>query len=138
MRGLKICLWVTGIACLSSVIGMFLPVSAWNSITEFFGVGPLPDSPLLSYMINLMCATYAGTGIYFIILALRPMKYGVLVPFSGLASVLLGVVCMITGKKAGMPPKWFLSDALSALILGALILLFWQRAKRVSKPVSES
>jgi hypothetical protein len=30
----------------------------------------------------------------------------------------------------GMPAKWFLGDTLSCLVLGVLILVFWQRARR--------
>lgn len=130
MGALRICLWVTGIACLTAVPGIFMPMSSWEPVIKFFGVESLPEAPIIEYTARLMCATYAATGIYFIILGLRPLKYGILVPYSGLACVLLGVFCWITGKETAMPPKWFLSDSLSALILGVLILLFWLRAKK--------
>jgi hypothetical protein len=134
MRGLKICLWITGILCLLSVVGLFLPLSVFESIAGFFGIETLPDSPLIMYGIRTMSATFAGIGVYFIILALNPVKYGVLVPFSGLVAVFIGVVCAITGLAVGMPTKWFLGDTLSCLVLGVLILVFWQRAKRRSQP----
>ncbi len=70
-----------------------------------------------------------GIGVFFIILALNPMKYGVMVPFSGIAAVLTGVVCGITGPAVGMPAAWFLGDTLSCLVLGVLILVFWRKAK---------
>jgi hypothetical protein len=68
-------------------------------------------------------------GAFFVILALHPMKYGAMVPFSGLAAVFLGVVCGITGLAVGMSPPWFLGDSLSCLIVGVLILVFWRQAK---------
>lgn len=130
MRGLKICLWITGILCLVSVVGVFLPISAWESVAKVFGVDlVLPDSPMSEYMIRLMCVTYAGIGVYFIILALDPRKYGVLIPFSGIAAIALGLICWITGLAVGMPIAWFLGDALSALVLGVLIVVFWRLAK---------
>ena len=130
MRGLKICLWIAGVGCLLSVVGMFLPMSAWESIAKAFGIQlVLPDSPLFVYLVRLMSATYAGVGVFFVILALRPMKYGVLIPFSGLAAVLLGVICAITGLVVKMPLLWFLGDSLSCLVLGVLILVFWRQAK---------
>jgi hypothetical protein len=131
MRGLKICLWIAGILCLL-VVGLFLPLSAYESITGFFGIETLPDSPLIMYAIRTVSATFIGIGAFFIILALNPVKYGVLVPFSGLAAVFIGVVCMITGLAVGMPALWFLGDSLSCLVLGVLILVFWQKAKRLS------
>ena len=132
MRALKICLWIAGFACLLSVFGMFLPVSAWESITKFFGIESLPDSPQFMYAVRLMSGTYAAVGVFFIILALNPMKYGVMVPFSGLGAVFVGVVCAIAGLLAEMPLWWFMGDSLSCLVLGVLILVFWQQAKQTS------
>ena len=129
MRGLQICLWIAGVACLLSVFGMFLPISAWESIARYFGLESLPDSPLVVYVVRLMSATFVGVGAYFVILARDPMKYGVMVPFSGLAAVCLGVVCGITGLAVGMPLFWFLGDSLSCVVLGALILVFWRKAR---------
>jgi len=132
MRALKICLWIAGVGCLLSVFGMFLPMSVFESIAKFFGIELLPDSPLLVYAVRLMSATYAAVGVFFIILALQPMKYGVMVPFSGLGAVFVGVVCAIAGLLTAMPLWWFLGDSLSCLVLGVLILVFWQQAKQTS------
>jgi len=132
MRGLKICLWIAGILCLLSVVGLFLPLSAFESLAGFFGIEKLPDSPLFEYAVRLMSATYVGVGVYFIILARDPMKYAVLVPFTGIAAVLLGAVCAITGLAVVMPALWFLGDSLSCLVLGVLILVFWRQAKQAS------
>jgi len=134
MRALKICLWIAGIGCLLSVFGMFLPISAWESIAKVFGIESLPDSPLFAYAARVMSATYVGVGVFFIILALHPMRYGVMVPFSGIASVFVGVVCGIAGLLAAMPTLWFLGDSLSCLVLGVLILVFWHQAKQTSQP----
>ena len=130
MRALKICLWIAGVGCLLGVFGMFLPVSAWESIAGFFGVESPPGSPLAMYVVRVMSATYVGVGVFFVILALNPAKYGVMVPFSGLAALFLGLVCGITGLAVGMPALWFLGDSLSCVVLGVLIVVLWQRAKK--------
>ena len=131
MRGLKICLWIAGILCLLSIFGIFLPVSAWESILRFFGHKSLvfPSSAFMEYAIRVGSATYVAIGVYLIILALRPMKYPVLIPFTGLAAIFIGVVCGVTGLIAAMAPLWYLGDTLGCLALGTLILLFWQKAK---------
>ena len=131
MRALKICLWIAGIACLLSVFGMFLPISTWESWAKLFGLEPLPDSPLFFYTARLMSATFAAIGVFLIILAIRPMNYGIMVPFTGVAAVVLGVICAITGFAVKMPNLWFLGDSLSCLALGVLILVFWQKARQV-------
>ena len=137
MRALKICLWIAGFACLLSVFGMFLHVSAIETITKFFGIESLPDSPQFMYAVRLMSGTYAAVGVFFIILALQPMKYGVMVPFSGLGAVFVGVVCAITGLLSEMPLLWFMGDSLSCLVLGVLILVFWQKSKQASAKLIE-
>ncbi len=130
MRALKICLWIAGILCLLSVFGMFLPIRVVESLARAFGGEAFPDSPLVMYAVRVMSATYAVVGVYLVILALHPMKYGVMIPFTGLASVFLGVVCGITGLVVGMPPLWVLGDFVSCTVLGVLILVFWRLARR--------
>ena len=133
MRALKICLWIAGIACLLSLFGMVLPASSWQSIAKFVGVESFPDAPQFIYAIRVGSGTYAGVGVFFIILALAPLKYGVMVPFSALGAVFIGVVCAIAGLITAMPLWWFMGDSLSCLLLGALILVFWQQAKQAVK-----
>jgi hypothetical protein len=132
MRALKICLWIAGIACLLSLFGMVLPVSSWESITRFFGIESFPDSPQFMYAIRVGSGTYVGVGIFFIILALAPLKYGVMVPFSALGAVFIGVVCAIAGLITAMPLWWFMGDSLSCMLLGVLLLVFWQQAKKTA------
>jgi hypothetical protein len=134
MSGLKICLWIAGIACLLSVFVMFfLPVSTWESITKFFGVESLPDFPLFLYTTRRMSAVWAALGVFFIILARNPTKYGTMVPFSGLAIVFVGMVCWITGLVVEMPPRWILADSMSCVVLGTLIFAFWRRTARLQQ-----
>ncbi len=132
MRGLKVCLWVAAVACLMSVVGVFMPVSAWESVAKTFGVESLPNTPVCEYMTRLMLATYGAIGVYLIILALRPLDYGIMVPFTAVSSIVLGAVCMVTGITSGMPVQWFLGDSLPCLIIGALVLVFWKKAKQAS------
>jgi len=137
MSGLKICLWIAGIGCLLSVFVMFfLPVSTWASVTKFFGVESLPDLPLFLYTARRMSSVCAALGVFFIILARNPMKYGAMVPFSGLAVVFVGMVCWVTGLVVEMPPRWILADSMSCVVLGTLIFAFWRRIIRFQEKQS--
>ena len=132
MSGLKSCLWIAGIACLISVCAMFfLPLSTWESIAKYFGVESLPDTPVFVYVARLTSAMWTMIGVFFIILAMNPSKYDVMIPFSGLAMVFLGMVCWVTGLVMGMPSRLVLVDSLSGIVLGTLIFAFWKRNKRV-------
>ena len=129
MKALKICLWLTGIVCLLSVIGIVAPLKNIQWFMGLFGIESLPDSPLFLYMLRLVCATWAGIGVFFIILALNPLCYGVLVPLSGLFLIFVGAVCGVVGFMIKMPFKWYAGDLLSCVVLGLLILIFYQKAK---------
>jgi hypothetical protein len=132
MRALKICLWIAGISCLLSLFGTVLPASSWQSIARYVGVESFPDAPQFIYAMRVGSATYVGVGVFFIILALAPLKYGVMVPFSALGAVLIGLVCAIAGLITKVPSWWFMGDSLSCLVLGVLILVFWQQVKKTT------
>ncbi len=134
MHGLKICLWIAGIGCLLSVCVMFfLPISTWESIAKYFGVESLPDTPMFVYVARLASAMWTMIGAFFIILAMNPSKYDVMIPFSGLAMVFLGMVCWVTGLVMGMPSRLVLTDSLSGIVLGTLIFAFWKRDKKLER-----
>lgn len=132
MRGLRICLWISGVFCLLSILGVILPVSAFEAIVRPLGDIAIPTGPVFLYLLRVVCATFALIGIYFIMLAMDPMRYGVLVPFSGLAGVLIGVICLVAGASTGMPMLWYMGDGLPCVILGVLIYLFWQKARSLA------
>jgi peptidoglycan/LPS O-acetylase OafA/YrhL len=116
---------------------MFLPVSSWESVAGAFGTESFPDSPQVIYAARLLSATFTLVGVFLVILALDPLKYGVMVPFTGIAAVILGAFCAAAGLLAKMPTWWYLGDALCCLVLGVLILVFWQQANQTSGSSSE-
>ena len=132
MRGLKICLWISGILCLLEGAGVFLPVSAIESFCTWMGLESFPDSALFIYGIRVMSAMAVGIGVFFIILAMDPMKYGILVPFSGIAAIVLGFICAIVGISVKMQALWFWSDFLCCFVIGILILIFWRQSRQKS------
>ena len=129
MRSLKVCLWVAAVACLISVAGLFLPISVFESLANRFGMEACPDLPMTAYAIRVMSATFVAVGAFLVILARAPMRYGVMVPFSGVAAVLLGIVCGVAGLMSEMPLVLFAGDALFCIVFGVLILFFWRRAR---------
>ena len=129
MRQLKICLWIIGVLCLLSVFGLVISLSSIESIATKFGSPQFPDAPLFGYAVKVMFGTYFAIGLFYIILALSPMRYGVLVPFSGLAAILVGVVCLMSGIKLGLSPLVYLIDTFFCLLFGVLIVVFWLRGR---------
>jgi len=127
MRVLKTCLWIAGLLCLLAVFGVFLPLRVLQSLASAFG-GSLPEGPVFVYMVRVMSATYVAIGVFYVMLARDPIRYGVMVPFSGVAALSVGACCGLFGVLSGMPLLWFLGDFLCCVVLGVLILAFWRRA----------
>ena len=133
MRALKICLWVVGLACLLPGVVLFLPMSTYNSISQFFIDIELPKDPLFAYAVRIMATTYVPVGVFYIMLALKPHGYGLMLPFAGIAPVVLGIACMAVGIAEGLPFTIFGGDAVFALLMGGLILYFW-RTEKTERP----
>lgn len=132
MRGLKICLWIAGIGCLLAGVALFLPINALESWAKLFSEESLPRTAVFFYIVRLILATYFGVGLFYVILARDPMKYGVMIPFSGIIAVFIGIVCLVSGLVYEMPALWFLGDVIPSIVLGVLIFIFWQRAQRTA------
>lgn len=132
MRALKICLWIAGIGCLLAGIASLLPIGVLESMMKPFSEESFPSSAVFFYLLRLVLATYLGIGLFYIILALDPMKYGVMIPFSGIIAVFIGIVCAVAGLVYEMPVLLFLGDAIPSIVLGFLIFIFWQKAQRTA------
>jgi hypothetical protein len=101
-----------------------------ESFAKTVGVESVLDDAVSEYMRRLLMATFGAIGIYLAILALKPKAYGVLIPFTGIASIVLSVVCLVTGYKVCIPTLWYLGDGLSCVIFGVLVLVFWKKANQ--------
>jgi len=135
MRALNTVLWIAGLACVLSVVGLLLPMSGLEAMAGWFGDQPLSSRPVFEYGLRVMCATYVVIGVFLIILARDPQRYGPMVPFTGIAALALGVCCGVTGLLVGLPLAWFAGDALACILVGILVLAFWRRA---AKPAEEA
>ncbi len=129
MRPLKICLWAIGVLYALAVLGLFMRFSTIESVASVFGSPEFPDSPLFRYTLRTLCGVCLAMGVYHVILALNPMKYGVLVPFTGLASIFVGAMCLTWGVKVRLSAPVYIGDFLLLELFGALIIVFWRRAR---------
>lgn len=137
MKGLKTILWIAGVVCLLAVIGLFLPMSTLDRMTQVLGGVSLPEGSLVVYGVRTISATFVAIGVFYIMLALDPGRYGPMVPFSGAAAVFVGLSCAVAGAVVGLPILVYLGDAAGCTIMGILILGFWNKSRQeeqTSKP----
>ena len=110
MKGLKIVLWVCAIACLLGFLGLVMPWTAITRMFQLYGLSPLATQPVEAYMLRLTAALVGMIGVFFLLLALQPLRYG---PMLYLAAFGL------------------LAFSLLTLVAGALILFFRSRAVKM-------
>jgi len=130
MRNLKITLWLAGLLCLLATPGAVLPAKMISSLSESLGGEAVEVTGFLSYLLRVISITYTMVGVFFIILAFKPEKYGVMVPFSGGAAVVVGIICLVAGLHSSVPVLWYFGDFLLCTVLGGLILWFWYKLWR--------
>ena len=124
MKALRIVLIIVGLLTLiPSVIGLVLPWDRLVSIWDWFGLklSDSTDANLMAYMIRIVCVTYAWAGFLFLLAAVDLAKYLVLIRSLALASICVGLACILVGARIGLPTKAFLLDGIFCLVAGGLI-----------------
>jgi len=132
MKSLKLALWIAAIGCLVAVPFIVLPWSIVENIIRWFGIEPLPYVPAVMYLFRIVCGLVGLIGIYFIILARNPLGYGPMLKLGAYGLIIFGLLSLILGVTLEMPPKVYIGDALSGLILGIVIIILSFRVQESS------
>ncbi len=97
MKGLKIILWICAIGCL---LGFIFAVFPWRAITALFnwvGLQPPVAEPITVFMFRLCLAIFGMIGIFFVILARNPLKYGAMLLLAAYGLLFYGVFNLVGG-----------------------------------------
>lgn len=132
MKGLKIALWICGIGCLTALPFMVLPWAMIENVYRWFGYEPIPDVPAAMYLFRIACGIFGLIGLYFIILAQNPLRYGPMLILSAYGLISFGLLCLVVGLILRMSPMFYIGDALFALVLGIVIVILSSKAQRIS------
>ena len=124
MKALRVVLIVVGLVTLiPSVIGLFVP---WEKLVCLWGafgleVGGETEGSLMVYMTRAFCVTLAWAGALFLLASKDVGKYVCLIRCLALASVCVGLTCILVGVRIGIPPLAYLGDGIFCLVAGGLI-----------------
>ena len=88
---------------------------------------PTPDA-ITVYVFRLFMAVSGIIGIFFVILARDPLKYGAMLQFAAYGLLSYGVFCLVGGIKYPIPLGTYLGDASFGIAAGVLLLLFRRKA----------
>ena len=130
MIRIKITLWVLAVSFLIGFIFMLFPWQIINRIYIIAGEQPISQTAAVEYSIRVTCGIVGVIGIYFLILAIDPLKYKTLVFFSSYALIGISLMCIITGLLVDISAIIILGDSLFGFILGIILLLISLNAFR--------
>ena len=128
MKGLKIVLWVCAIFCLLGFVVAALPWRVMISLCQRAGVEPPTPDAITVYVFRLFMAMFGLIGIFFVILARDPLKYGAMLLLAAYGLLAFGVFCLVGGIKYPIPLFAYLGDVIFGVVAGVLLLIFRRRA----------
>ena len=128
MKGLKVILWICGIVFLLGFILLLIPWRVMAHWCELIGIEVPLVAPVSVYITRLLLVCSGLVGIFFMILASDPLRYGPMLPLAGYGLILAGLVCLAYGLRYKLPAIMFAGDVVFSIVAGVLILLFRGRA----------
>ncbi len=130
MKSLKIALWIAAIGCLIAVPFIMAPWSVIEKLIQWYGIEPLPGSPVVIYLFRTACGLFGLIGIYYLMLARNPLGYGRMLDLGVYGLVIMGLLALISGLIMELSPKIYIGDALFGLILGIISSVLSVRTKK--------
>lgn len=124
MKALRVILIIVGlITLIPSVIGLFMPWEKLVCIWGAFGleVAGETEGSLMVYMTRAFCATLVWAGALFLLAASDVNKYLCLIRILALASVCVGLTCILVGVNIGISTVAYLGDGIFCLVAGGLL-----------------
>ncbi len=128
MKGLKVVLWICAICCL---LGFVFAAFPWRVISVWFqwtGAEPPTPDAITVYVFRLFMAMLGLFGIFFVILAREPLKYGAMLQLAAYGLLAFGVFCLVGGIKYPIPLATYIGDVVFGVVAGVLLLVFRRRA----------
>ena len=121
MKFLKILLWIVGIFYVLAVPFIFIPWTIWGTIFAWFNLSAPPNLPIVTYLFKTSLTVFATLGIFYITLALNPIKYGKMLYLAAFSLLFMGTVCLLTGLTHNLPRMMYTGDSIFCLLFGTLI-----------------
>lgn len=122
----RLLVWLLRIAGTTEILAFIAVVMprSWMEISNAaVGLGEMPDSPLLMFMIRQASYTYGVHGLSLWLLATDVERFRPFVIFNGFAFLIAAPVFVLIDLSSGMPWWWTVSDPLSCAFFGAALLL---------------
>ena len=113
-----------------SLFGVVLPWPVAVEALQGLGTKGIPTDPMLDYWLRMASGAFALVGGLYLLLALQPVRYAVVIPWFGWLMLAEGVILLVHGVRLGLPPRPFYADTGACFFGGIGIVTF----ARVAQP----
>lgn len=128
-RLLRIALLFSAFVWGVSAVGVFLKWETAATTLQGLGAQPINYDPMLDYWLRMAAGAFALVGTGYLLLAMFPRKYAVMLPWFGWIMIMEGAILLTHGLRLGLAPMPFLGDV-SASFAGGLGILMLRNSVR--------
>ena len=114
-----------------SAFGVFLKWETAVGVLQGMGAKPIAYDPILDYWLRMASGAFALVGTGYLILAISPRKYDVMLPWFSWIMIVEGIVLLTHGLRLGLNPFPFVGDV-SASFAGGLGILLLKNSARAN------
>ena len=129
LRLLRLFLIFSSLGWLVCVVGIFLSWSSFIDLLRGLGGPNVAYDRMLDYWLRMTAAAYTLIGVLYLLLAMNPSKYRVMIPWFGWVMIAEGCVLLAHGIPLKLPPFPFYADVGACFLGGTGILWFAKRAE---------
>jgi hypothetical protein len=134
--GLIWALRILGIVDMLALIAVVMPLEWMSYINDLWGLGPLPDSRIVSYLARTTSALYALHGAMVLFISCDVVRYRPLITFLAVAAVVHGGILLGIDLTNRMPLVWTLLEAPLFAATGVLVLWLQHRSSQNASAVA--
>lgn len=121
------CSFVWGV----SAFGVFAKWETAANALQGMGAKPIGYDPMLDYWLRMAAGAFTLVGTGYLLLAIYPRKFAVMLPWFRWIMVIEGLVLLVHGLRLGLSPFPFYGDV-SASFVGGLGILVMRKAASVN------
>ena len=129
MRLLRVFLVFSAVTWGASVFGVFLSWPSAVGALGGLGAQPIAYDRMLDYWLRMAAGAFTLVGGLYLLLALQPEKYLVVIPWFGGLMLIEGVILLVHGVRLALPPFPFYADTAACFIGGGGVLWFSRRVR---------
>lgn len=122
-REVGLLLRMVGLVELLAAGAMVMPRRWMAAIHAGLGMGVLPEGPIVGYLARLTSLLYALLGAVLLFVSFDVNRYGRLIAFLGMLTILHGVAVVGIGLAEDMPLWWTIGDGLALIGTGIVVLV---------------